>query len=54
MESSNLEVTINNEYNYSNIVPEIDKVSLLVEYCNNVYDSFLKLTEEDEKSNEKW
>ena len=53
MESSNLEVTINNEYNYSNIVPEIDKVSLLVEYCNNVYDSFLKLTEEDEKSNEK-
>ena len=48
-----MEVTINREYDYSNIVPEIDKVQLLVEYCSKVYENFIKLVDEDEAKNEK-
>ena len=43
---------INNEFDYSNKVPTIEAVSYLVQYMDNIYDSFLKLTEEDEKKNE--
>ncbi len=46
------EVVINNEFDYSNILPTSDYISNLVQYCDNVYNDFLKLLAEDEKKNE--
>lgn len=43
---------INNEFDYSNKVPTIEAVSYLVQYMDNIYDSFLTLVCEDEKKNE--
>ena len=44
---------INNEFDFSNVVPSIDKILHLVQYCDDIYSKFLQLTEEDEKRNEK-
>lgn len=44
-------VVINNEYDYSNIVPTVDSVSYLVQYCDNLYKKLIKLIEEDEEKN---
>jgi len=43
---------INNEYDYSNILPTIECITYLVQYCENVYKYFMSLVEEDEKRNE--
>lgn len=43
---------INNEFDYSNKIPTLETVSYLIKYMDSVYDTFIKLTEEDEKKNE--
>lgn len=45
---------INNEYDYSNVLPSIDYISYLVEYCDGVYRQFIKLTEEEEEKNKQF
>ena len=44
---------INNEYNYSNIIPTTDVVFQLVKYFDSLYKHFQKLIEEDEEKNKK-
>lgn len=44
---------INNEYDYSNIVPVVEGVIYLVEYCDSVFRQIASLIEEDEARNEK-
>lgn len=39
----NKESIINNEYDYSNILPTADYVAYLVQYCDQVYNQLLKL-----------
>ena len=45
-------IVVNNEYDYSNIVPKVDSIAYLVQYCDNIYKHFLTLLEEDKKRNE--
>ncbi len=45
---------INNEFDYSNIVPTVDAVSYLVKYCEDILNQFLKLVEEDEEKNKQF
>ena len=52
MSFENENIAINNEFNYSTIIPEVEIVSYLVQYCESVYNYMLKLFEEDEKRNE--
>lgn len=47
------EVQISNEYDYSNIVPDISSVSYLVQYCNSLFQYFMNLMTEDEAKNER-
>ena len=47
----NKESVINNEYDYSNVLPIIDCVSYLVQYCDQIYNQLLKLQERDEEKN---
>lgn len=47
------EAAINNEKDYSNIVPTAENIAYLVQYCEQVYNQLLKLFEEDELKNEK-
>jgi hypothetical protein len=49
----NVEKIINNEYDYSNVIPVEKIVSYLVQYFDNIYNQFIKLIEEDENKNEK-
>lgn len=42
---------VNNEYDYSNIIPVIDNVTYLVAFCDNIYNNFLKLIADDEEKN---
>lgn len=48
-----VEVAINNENDYSNIVPTAENIAYLIQYCEQVYNQLLKLIEEDEAKNEK-
>lgn len=45
---------INNEYDYSNILPTIEYIDYLVKYCDNAYNQLNKLVEEDEEKNKKF
>lgn len=45
---------INNEYDYSTILPTVEAISYLVQYCDNVFKQFTALVEEDEKKNEQF
>jgi len=47
------EETINNEYDYSNILPSAENIGFLVQYCEQVYNQFTKLVDDDEQRNEK-
>lgn len=51
--SEEVEKVINNEYDYSNIVPNIDNISFLVRYFDSVFSWFHQLLLEDEQRNEK-
>lgn len=48
------ESIINNEYDYSNILPVVDYVAYLVQYCDQVYNQLLKLQQEDEEKNKQF
>ena len=52
MINEEIETIINNEYDYSNIIPSIEYVTYLIDYLNNVFKDFIKLVEEDERRNE--
>jgi hypothetical protein len=43
-----------NEFDYSNIVPNIETVSYLVKYCDQVFKQLTKLVEEDEEKNKQF
>lgn len=45
---------INNEYDYSNILPTIECIDYLVKYCDNTYKQLQKLVEEDEEKNKQF
>jgi len=45
---------INNQYDYSTSLPTIEAISYLVQYCDNVYKSFIVLMNEEEKRNEQF
>lgn len=47
------EMEISHEFDYSNIVPEIQGVSFLVQYCESYYNQMIKMCEEDEEKNQK-
>ena len=47
------ETIINNEYDYSNIIPKFENITYIIQYCAHIYSYFLKLLEEDENKNEK-
>ena len=48
-----VETVINNEKDYSNIIPIAENIAYLIQYCDQVYNQFLKLIEEDEARNAK-
>lgn len=45
---------INNEYDYSNVLPSIESITYLVQYCDSVFREFRNLIEEDQKKNEQY
>jgi len=47
-----LENVINNEFDYSNIIPEAESILYLVKYFENTWNQFLNICEEDEKRNQ--
>ena len=47
------ETVINNEFDYSNIIPTSDCITKLVYYCDNIYNNFLNIIAEDEQKNER-
>ncbi len=51
--NNEVEKSINNEYDYSNIVPVAEYIGVLIQYCENAYNSFLELIKKDEEKNEK-
>ena len=42
---------INNKFDYSNIVPIVELVTYLVQYCDQMNKQLTKLVEEDEEKN---
>ena len=44
-------MVINNEFDYSNIIPTIECVKYIVNYFDNIYDQFLDLIKKDEEKN---
>ena len=47
------EKTINNEFDYSNVIANPMDIAKIVQYCDNIYNQFVILLDEDEKRNEK-
>lgn len=47
------EVVISNEYDYSNIIAELESIVYLVQYFDSVHNQMLKLYKEDELKNER-
>lgn len=45
---------INNEFDYSNVVPTIEAISYLVQYCDQMNKQLTKLVEEDEEKNKQF
>ena len=45
---------INNEFDYSNILPTLEAVSYLVQYCDQMNKQLNKLIEEDEEQNKRF
>lgn len=54
MNEYNKESIINNEYDYSNILPTVDYVLYLVQYCDQVYNQLLKFQADDEEKNKQF
>ena len=53
-ENFSSQAVINNEFDYSNIVPNVEMISYLVQYCDQVYKKLIKLVEEDEEKNKQF
>ncbi len=53
MNSEELEKEVFNEYDYSNIVPEVEPITYLVRYCDTVYNQLLDMMRQEEEKNEK-
>ena len=49
--SEELKKIINNEYDYSNVLPVVNAISYLVNYCDLMNKQLIKLVEEDEQKN---
>lgn len=45
---------VNSEYDYSNVVPTIEAVSYLVQFCDQTNKQLTKLVEEDEEKNKQF
>lgn len=45
---------INNEYDYSNIVPTKDAISYLIKYCDSLNNELTRLVDEDEEKNKQF
>lgn len=45
---------VNNEFDYSNVLPTIECVKYLVQYCDNTYKQLLNLVEQDEEKNKQF
>lgn len=52
-ENAQVEI-VNNEYDFSNVVPIVENILPLVQYLNSVYNEFIKKCEEDEIKNERF
>ena len=48
-----IEKNINNEFDYSNIIPTSQYIGVLVQYCEKIYNQYLQLINQDEERNEK-
>ena len=48
------QTVINNKFDYSNVVPTIDAISYLVQYCDQKNKQLTKLVEEDEEKNKQF
>jgi len=47
-----IETVINNEYDYSTIIPNGESIAYVIQYCENLYTQFMLLISNDEKKNE--
>ncbi len=47
------EEVINHEFDYSNAVPLVENISYLIKFCDNVFNQFMKMVDDDKKKNEK-
>ncbi len=47
-----LETVINNEYDYSTIIPSAEAIGYIIQYCENLYNQFSQLVTSDEQKNE--
>lgn len=45
---------VNNEYDYSNILPTVEAISYLVQYCDEMNKQLTKLVEADEEKNKQF
>ena len=46
-----IEMAINNSVDYSNIVPTVSNIAVLIKYCEQVYNKHEELINEDEEKN---
>lgn len=53
-DSFSSQAVINNEFDYSNVVPTIEAISYLVQYCDQMNKQLTKLVEEDEEKNKQF
>ena len=53
-DSFSSQAVINNEFDYSNVVPTIEAISYLVQYCEQMNKQLTKLVEEDEEKNKQF
>lgn len=51
MNEENKKDIINNEYDYSNILPTISSITYLVAFCDNIYKQFIEIMAKEEKKN---
>ena len=52
-DTNDKEIIINNEFDYSNKVAEVENISILIQYCESLYNQLLNLINEDEEKNER-
>lgn len=48
------QTVINNEYDYSNVLPTVEAISYLIQYCDQIYKQLRKLVDEDEEKNKQF